>query len=69
MDTKSKTKIISKVQKLFARTESNFEAEAEAALLKAQQLMMEHGLSISDIKDHSDDPGIQENIACSNTPI
>jgi hypothetical protein len=37
-------------------------------LLKAQQLMLQHGLSLSDIQDHSDEAVIQENIACSQTP-
>ena len=42
-------KVISKIQKLFARTESTFSAEAENALLKAQELMLKHGLTMEDI--------------------
>lgn len=47
-------KVINKIQKLFARTESTFSAEAESALLKAQELMLKHGLSMKDI-------GLEEN--------
>lgn len=68
MEKAPNAKVIGKIQKLFARRESNFEAEAEAALLKAQELMMQHGLSMSDIQNHTDDPVIQEDIICSHTP-
>lgn len=42
-------KIINKIQKLFARKQSNYAAEAETALLVAQKLMIQHGLTMQDI--------------------
>ena len=45
----SNEKVIAKIQKLFARKESNFAAEAETALLMAQKLMLQHNISIADI--------------------
>ena len=46
-----KEKVIAKIQKLFARKESNFSAEAETALLMAQKLMLQHNISMSDIDE------------------
>ena len=45
----SNEKVINKIQKLFARKQSNFAAEAETALLMAQKLMIQHGLTMQDI--------------------
>lgn len=42
-------KIISRIQKLLALSTSNFQGEAESALLKAQKLMFLHGLAGEDI--------------------
>lgn len=49
------TTLIKKVQKLLALTESSFEAEAKAAMLKAQELMSQNGLTMSQINGVSDD--------------
>lgn len=46
-----KDRIVSKIQKLLARTQSNYAAEAESALLKAQELMVQHGLSLRDVQE------------------
>jgi hypothetical protein len=43
-------KVIDKVKKLLALTDSPYADEAEAAMLKAQELLLKHGLSISDIQ-------------------
>lgn len=43
-------KIIDKVKKLLALTGSPYADEAEAAMLKAQELLLKHGLSISDVE-------------------
>lgn len=43
-------KIIDKVKKLLALTVSPYADEAEAAMLKAQELLLRHGLTISDIQ-------------------
>lgn len=43
-------KIIDKIRKVLAMTKSNYREEAEAALLKAQQLMALHGLTMSDVE-------------------
>lgn len=50
MDANSK--IISKIQKLMALSESPNEAEATAAAEKAQKLMLENGLAAADIADN-----------------
>lgn len=44
-------RVISKIRKLLALTKTNFQSEAEAAMLKAQELLMEHNLSMRDIED------------------
>lgn len=45
------TKIVEKVQKLLALSESSNLHEAEAAMLKAQELLMKHKLSLKDVKE------------------
>lgn len=45
-------RIISKIKKLFALSESSNEHEAKAALIKAQELLMKHKLSIKEIKEY-----------------
>lgn len=42
-------KIVRKIQMLFAKKESNFKAEAETALLKAQELMLKYGITMQDV--------------------
>ena len=49
LNTNNQEKIMSRIKKLLDRGESNYSAEAESALLKAQQLMMEHGISKDDL--------------------
>ena len=51
LNTNNQEKIMSRIKKLLDRGESNYSAEAESALLKAQQLMMEHGISKDDLDD------------------
>lgn len=46
-------KLINKIEKLLARKESSFKAEAEAALIKAQELMIKNGISLDDIPSAS----------------
>jgi hypothetical protein len=46
-----KEKIIAKIRKLLALTQSNFSGEAESAMLKAQQLLMEYNLGMHDVSD------------------
>lgn len=43
-------KILSRVQKLLALATSSNENEAQAAMLKAQELMMKHGLEMTDLE-------------------
>lgn len=50
MEIENKEKIRSRIKKLLNRAESNYSAEAESALLKAQQLMLEHGINKEDIE-------------------
>ena len=50
LEMENKEKIRSRIKKLLSRAESNYSAEAEQALLKAQQLMMEHGINKADIE-------------------
>jgi hypothetical protein len=44
-------KLIDKIQKLLALSESSNENEAQAAMLKAQQLLIKHKLSIREVKE------------------
>lgn len=43
--------IIEKIKKVLAMTDSPYPEESQAAMLKAQELMIKNGLSISDIED------------------
>lgn len=43
-------KIIDKIRKVLAMTKSTYKEEAEAALLKAQELMAQHGLTMSEVE-------------------
>jgi len=64
------TKVISRIQKLLARRRSSFIAEADTALLKAQALMVEHGLTMADIEGQEiNQPVLQEKIYNSVAPI
>jgi hypothetical protein len=45
------TKIIEKIQKLLSLSESSNENEARVAMLKAQELLAKHKLSIQEVKD------------------
>lgn len=42
-----------KIRKLLALAESSNEHEAKAALIKAHQLMAEHGLSVRDLREYT----------------
>ena len=55
-----KEKVISKVRKILALTTNNYGGEAEAAMLKAQKLLMEHNLSMQDVTDANEKPEIVE---------
>lgn len=61
-------KIITRIQKLLALSNSNFQEEAESALLKAQKLMLLHGLSS---EDFSSDGAAHEPVVVyhSQTPL
>lgn len=53
--------IQSKIQKLLALSNSNFEEEAKSALLKAQRLMEENGLSMEEVSNtQSSDPEVED---------
>jgi len=45
------TKVVEKIQKLLALSESSNEHEAQASLLKAQELLVKHKLSLREVKD------------------
>lgn len=45
-------RLTEKIQKLLALASSDFEAEAKAALLKAQALMAEYGISLGEVNAH-----------------
>lgn len=45
-------KLIKKIKKLLALSESSNESEAKAAMLKSQELLAKHKLSIQEIKEH-----------------
>lgn len=51
----SKTEVVTKIRKLFALAESDFEAEAESAMLKAQELLLQHGLTMTDVESDQSD--------------
>lgn len=48
-------KIISKIAKLLALSESPNEFEAKAAMLKAQELLIKHKMTIKDIKEYNNE--------------
>jgi hypothetical protein len=50
-----KEALTARIKKLFALSSSDFEAEARAALLKAQELMEEHGISMAQVDSVSTD--------------
>lgn len=50
MTERDNGKIIEKIKKLLALTDSPYADEAEAAMLKAQELLLKHGLSIVNAK-------------------
>ena len=53
-------KILEKIKKLFALSENNTsEEESQAALLKARQLLQEHGLSMMDVEVQSEDKEVR----------
>lgn len=58
----TKEKVIDKVKKLLAMTESEYENEAESAMLKAQELLAKHQLTMKDIDLDNDKSGVEENI-------
>ena len=64
----SNEKVIAKIQKLFARKESNFAAEAETALLMAQKLMLQHNISIADIPEAHEQEVVETAVKRSQTP-
>ena len=45
------TKVIEKIQKLLALSESSNENEAHAAMLRAQALLAKHKLSLKEVKE------------------
>ncbi|TEB15149.1 hypothetical protein Psfp_02325 [Pelotomaculum sp. FP] len=47
-------RIIEKIRKLLSLTKSNYREEAEAALLKAQELMAQHGLTMTEVGSQKD---------------
>ena len=64
-------KIITRIQKLLALSASNFKEEAESALLKAQKLILQHGVSSAEISFDSDahEPVVEREVYHSQTPL
>ena len=64
-------KIISRIQKLLSLSTSNFQGEAESALLKAQKLMLLHGLAGEDINPDiaAHEPIAEKEVQHSQTPL
>lgn len=64
-------KIVARIQKLLALSTSNFKEEAESALLKAQKLMLLHGLNSEEISSGSDahEPVVEREVYHSQTPL
>jgi len=60
--TTEQRKIIAKIQKLLKLSSSNYNGESEAALLKAQQLLIEYDLSMADIGGSTDKQAVTEEI-------
>lgn len=46
----AKEKILDKIRKVLALTKSTYQEEAHAALLKAQELMAQHGLTMAEVQ-------------------
>lgn len=44
-------KLVKKIQKLLALSESSNEHEAQSAMLKAQELLIKHKLSLKEVKE------------------
>ena len=65
---KGDMKMIEKIQKLLAKAEStNSEAEAQAFLMKAQELMAKHGISQSEVEIKEDkEPEITSEVVTDN---
>ncbi|CQR74139.1 hypothetical protein SOV_22670 [Sporomusa ovata DSM 2662] len=62
-------KVIDKVRKLFNLSKSNFNGEADAALLKAQQLLMENDLTMDDVTEPIPKPAVKDiTIEFASTP-
>lgn len=59
MTERDNGKIIDKVKKLLALTGSPYADEAEAAMLKAQELLLKHGLTISEVET-AEKPTVKE---------
>ena len=64
-------KILARIQKLLALSTSNFKEEAESALLKAQKLMLQHGVSSAEISFDSaaHEPVVEREVYHSQTPL
>ncbi len=48
-------KVLDKIRKVLAMTKSSYREEAEAALLKAQELMAQHGLTMAEVEIERED--------------
>ncbi|AEG58983.1 hypothetical protein Desru_0699 [Desulforamulus ruminis DSM 2154] len=55
-------KIINKIRKVLALTKSNYQEEAQAALLKAQELMAQHGITMSEIEISSKEVDLEKQV-------
>ena len=64
-------KIVARIQKLLALSTSNFKEEAESALLKAQKLMLLHGLNSEEVSPDSaaHEPVVEREVYHSQTPL
>ena len=64
-------KILARIQKLLALSTSNFKEEAESALLKAQKLMLQHGVSSAEISFDSaaHEPVVEREVYHAQTPL
>ncbi len=59
------TKILEKIQKLLALSESSNEHEAQLSMLKAQELLVKHKLSLKEVKEFKTfNSSIKEKISC-----
>jgi hypothetical protein len=69
VDITHREKIMKRIKKLLDRAESNYSAEADSALLKAQQLMIQNGISKDDIEDIDLQPVIEKQAYHSQTSL